>query len=48
MRKYGEDEFSFAIIHCSFNALHTLTVMEPHFIRLTDSHIRDGFGYNQN
>jgi group I intron endonuclease len=43
IRKYGWDNFDWEIIYQSFDALHTLKVMEPHFIKEYNSF---NFGYN--
>jgi group I intron endonuclease len=45
MMKYGKDNFSWEILYQSQDYNHTLSEMEPHFIREHKSNIKQ-FGYN--
>lgn len=46
IRKYGANTFIWEILFSSNNATHTLTNMEPHFIREHQTHYLTGHGYN--
>ena len=48
LKKYGPKSFTREIVYCSKDHDHTLTVMEPYFVRLYNSHGKYGHGYNAN
>lgn len=45
LRKYGKDSFEWLVLYQSKDKLHTLNIMEPHFIKENNSYFRN-FGYN--
>ncbi len=48
VRKYGKDNFVVETLYQSTEFSHTLDIMEEHFIRSHNTHIRGGQGYNLN
>jgi group I intron endonuclease len=45
LKHYGADNFTFEVLYESKDSLHTLSVMEPHFIKEEKSFHKEG-GYN--
>jgi group I intron endonuclease len=48
IRQYGKSAFQVETLYQSKDFDHTLNVMEEYFIRLHNTHINDGSGYNMN
>jgi group I intron endonuclease len=46
INKYGWENFTKEVIYCSQDAEHTLSVMEPYFIREYNTFFTDEHGYN--